>query len=457
MARGRVRRRNYGRHLKVSRHAELYLTAERFTDGDEVWLDQSRNGHDATLGSTGGADTNDPTFIPWAGENYLKLPGVAANYISTPDSAATSVTGDISIRAFASLPDWTPSSAGFPCTKYVTGGNQRSWLFYVNTVGKIGLDHTTDGTSGTLDSVISSVGAGFSDGTKQWIRADLDVSTGDKLFYTGGSDPAAPVWVQLGSTISGSPTSIFDGTALLSLGAYNAGGTSPTNIDIYRMQVYEDLTETSLVFDYHPQQSFSVDQSSNAAVITTNRASSGAKSVEVTGPDFLLFTDDYFEIADAAGLDFAETDPMTIVAVVKLHGTTADQAIVAKKSNLTTAAGYLLDRGTSNAIEYTIADGTLDDLDVAASISQDAFHVIAGVRNVGRDDVEIFVDGLGTGSPTTDSTTVTLANAFALRIGRLADAGTGYLDGELVAVLIFREALSVRDLRRLNRELGVAA
>ena len=46
--------------------------------------------------------------------DYVYLPGIAANYISHPDSAAVSVTGDITLQVEVALDDWTAQQTRKP-------------------------------------------------------------------------------------------------------------------------------------------------------------------------------------------------------------------------------------------------------------------------------------------------------------------------------------------------------
>ena len=59
-------------------------------EGSGDLLDGSGNSHDAQLGSTGGADSNDPLWLDFStdGVQYLYTPGVAGNTISAPHIAA---------------------------------------------------------------------------------------------------------------------------------------------------------------------------------------------------------------------------------------------------------------------------------------------------------------------------------------------------------------------------------
>src|SRR5205807_1447707 len=89
--------------------AEAYWKASQYS-GSGALLDLSGHGHDAQLGSSAGADTNDPLFLAYAGTKYVYLPGSAGNYLSTPDAAPLHVAGDLDIRAKVALDDWTPAN-----------------------------------------------------------------------------------------------------------------------------------------------------------------------------------------------------------------------------------------------------------------------------------------------------------------------------------------------------------
>lgn len=157
---------------------------------------------------------------------HLRLPGVAGNYASTPDAAANSVTGDLELIVRAALIDWTPAIQALLISKWITSGNQRSYGLSVNTNGTLNLSWSADGTA--VISKDSTVATGIVDGAIKYVRATLDVNNGaagnDVKFYT--SDDGV-VWTQLGSTVTtAGTTAVFDSTAVLEVGSFNAGATN---------------------------------------------------------------------------------------------------------------------------------------------------------------------------------------------------------------------------------------
>lgn len=457
---GAARRRRQRSGMVLDR-AIAYWKADQY-DESGVLKDLSGNGHNAQLGSAAGADSNDPLFLPYDSTKYLYLPGSNGNYASTPDAAVLDITGDIDIRARVALDDWTPAATQTLVSKRGAAG-QRSWqLDVVATSGVLRLGWTEDGTTFILES--STAAPTVSDGARLWIRATLDVDDGGGnyvvKFYTGGAGET-PAWVQLGATvtIAAGPTSIFSSTSPVECGSSVGGTTQLMAGALYRAQIYDGIGGT-LVFDAdfstaeEPYATFT-ESSANAATVTINRSSGGKKASLVDRDLFLLGTDDYFEVSDHADLDFALGEGLAVVWFGRLYGTTANQALIAKKADLTTAAGYSLDRGTANALRFMCADGTNTGDDVAGAITQGAATVVVGVRDVIADDLEVFASGSGSGSPTTDPTAATLANAGALRIGRLAGAGSAYGDFEFMGAALFREAPDDQAIVDLSTEFGV--
>ncbi len=441
--------------MSILSRAEAYWRAIDYVGSGDL-LDGSGNGHDAQLGSTAGADTNDPLFLPHTGTQYLDLPGATGNYASTPDAAALDITGDIDLRAAVALTDWTPAGARRDVLYKHTATTGYSITI---TPGGILRLRWGDGTALVL--VDSTVAPSVTDGALLLIRATLDVDNGasgrDITFYTKTSTPTNTHadllvntgWTQLGSVVTGAgTTSIVNSTAALTIGV---GFGSGADGKFYAVTILDGINGT-VVFDAdftdrsaltEPFATFT-EKSSNAATVTINRSATGRKSAVVDRPMFLLGTDDYFEVADHANLDFAGNESLTVVGVFRTYDKTpaANMVLVAKKDDLTTAAGYALYNDTTGVVRALIADGALDDEDDAPAITDGQMFKLAGVRDVAGDDVEGFTDGVGSGTPVTDSTTATLANALPLRIGATSGTAASFFDGEFMGAAIFREALS---------------
>lgn len=169
------------------------------------------------------------------GNNALRCPGASGNYWSVPDADNLDIVGDLEIVARVSMADWTPAtSTRYMAAKYQNSGNQRSWLLDVRTTGELGFTWSTNGTATT--GYASSVATGFTDGASYWVKITLDVDNGsggyDLKFWTAADAETEPSsWSQLGSTrTAAGVTSIYAGTAPVTLGAYADGGDFPGSI-----------------------------------------------------------------------------------------------------------------------------------------------------------------------------------------------------------------------------------
>jgi len=144
---------------------------------------------------------------PYAETVALRLPGTAENYVSTPDSAANSVTGDIDVRVKVAMDDWTPGTENV-LVSHAAGAP--GWKFAIRTPGgQLGYTHF-----GVADWT-ATTGTGFTDGTVHWVRVTRNVTTGDVKFYL--SEDGA-TWTQNGATVTSAAAATPDSTAPLMIG-----------------------------------------------------------------------------------------------------------------------------------------------------------------------------------------------------------------------------------------------
>jgi hypothetical protein len=225
-------------------------------------------------------------------------PGIASNYLSTPDASALDITGDIDLRALVALDNWTSAATQRIVSKYDTTTNQRSYTLFV-TSGVIGLLWSNNGTA--FNSTFSTIAPTVTDGTQLWIRATLDVDNGaagnDVKFFTSTN---GTTWTQLGTTVTtAGVTSIYSGTAPVEIGSRNVGTTEPLAGKVYRAQILNGIDGTT-VLDVDTSVITTGAATSFTAVtgqtVTINRSTSGRKTVAVTQPTWLFGTDDYMEV-----------------------------------------------------------------------------------------------------------------------------------------------------------------
>jgi hypothetical protein len=190
------------------------------------------------------AAANGTAVSAGSGTNYLSLPGTTGHYASTPDAAALDITGDIDIRAYIAMDDWTPATDTAVVSKYTTTGNQRSYSLHVGSTGALIFLWSEDGS--VQKSETSSAVNTFTNGTAHWVRATMDVDNGasdaEIKFYTSED---GSTWTQLGSTqTNGATTSIFSGTGVLELGSRAAGTAALFAGKIFSAQVRTGIDGT---------------------------------------------------------------------------------------------------------------------------------------------------------------------------------------------------------------------
>lgn len=231
----------------------------------------------------------DPTGAYFDGTGFRAYQ-TSGNFASAPDSAALDITGDIDLRAKASLTSWTaPSTTVNFLAKLTTTGNQRSYDFSITSTGLLRIRWSADGL--VLNSVTSTSAVTFSANTTNWVRVTLDVNNGasgrDITFYTSAD---GTTWTQLGNVVTeAGTTSIFSGSSLLYLGASAQGTEAFLTGYLYRAQILNGIGGTTAFdanFESVAADSFAFTESSaNAATVTltTTRYSFGIPSATLTG------------------------------------------------------------------------------------------------------------------------------------------------------------------------------
>ena len=262
----------------------------------------------------------------------LNLPGTTGNYASAPDSAALDITTDLALVCKVSLTDWTPAAEMALIGKYVTTGNQRSYYLSVSaTTGKLGVYWASDGTAGTLTSIVSTVAPTVADGASLWVAATLDTDNGggnsSATFWTSTD---GVTWTQLGATATGVKQDIYSGTGILTIGCdgnlsrmvngaisvariYNGSGFSasgPSGTLVFDADFRRDDCSS---FTASTGQAVTINSTFNAVQATagsqpTFRASTAAfnghPTIQFDGGDYL-----------ASGAGAAQSQPISVVVI----------------------------------------------------------------------------------------------------------------------------------------------
>lgn len=395
-------------------------------------------------GSTTGSDTNDPKFLSWPGENrgsYVYLPAVDGNFLSVPDAAAVDTLNDFELILFVAMDDWTPSATQTLISK---SGNTTEYSYNLRllTDGTLSVLLSTNGTVNS--TVFFSAPTGVVDGTGLWLRMTRNGTSGDCALYQGTDGSS---WTQVGTTQTGPTGALYNSSEPVRVGGYSSSGFSPLAGKVYRVIVKSSIGG-STVLNIDPSVMTTGAATSFTATtgqtVTINRATSGLKAVAVVSAVWLFGTDDYIEVADYSLLDFAATDSFTVVAIVRQWNTQSFKALVSKIEGISAVYTGWTIYSNSTTVGTFIADGAASVADTQG-YSTAALASIVGVRNVSSDNVATYVDSTSTAA-STDTTTATLTNALALRVGRLAGTGSAYSDMELVAVALFRRALSTTEI-----------
>lgn len=287
-----------------------YVKAAQLIDTVAQWSDWSYS--DFTIFQSG-VDTSAPAppLLELAAEpadarNRIELTAAPSgaqlsgtgDYLSTPDTVAVSITGDLDVRALAAADDWTPAAERILASKWGAAG-QRSWRLALTTAGTLRLDWSADGTA-TL-SATSTVATGLVDTAVSWVRATIDVNNGAAgrtvNFYLSND---GITWNALGAAVTtAGVTSVFDSTTAVTAAA-NADGTSAWQGEYRRLRFFAGLAGTDLRAD--------VDLSLWDAVATTVAAITG-ETWTLTGAPPAAYDDlDHFDVQ-------ASTDAVTWVDV----------------------------------------------------------------------------------------------------------------------------------------------
>jgi hypothetical protein len=319
----------------------IYVT---LSTGVSQWADAFGLGHNI-LQATGGAQ---PLYLPFTGPvsggngNYIYFPGnYNGEYVSTPDSAALSITGDIDIRCLCEHSDWQASTLRTFVSKYSTSSGQRSFLLDINS-GQLNFSWSENGT--LLRVANSTVVVPFTGQSLGAVRVSLDVDNGtgvyEVTFYTS---PDGSSWTQLGSSVLGiAPTSIFDSTTKVEVGSRGDGTISCFNGKIYNLNIRDTISGGSPVASFNPDKGNAYSNTwiaSSGETWTITNISAGAYHVQLVDQAMVVFdgTDDVLKSAP-----FTFNQPATIYLMCKQNSWTYTDYLIdgnsTAKMGLTQAA-----------------------------------------------------------------------------------------------------------------------
>lgn len=176
-------------------------------------------------------------FVP--GDLWIDFPPVGTRSITTPDSAALDIVGDIDLRAYIQADQY---AAGYPQNLITKTSGLSGYKLSLDASGNIDIAWSA-GVGQDSDNSTVSVTTIIADGENIWVRATLDVNdgAGNRVvnFYT--SDDGSS-WTQLGATITTvGTTSIATNTSIVNVGSGFAGNVNQLSGKIFIAQIYNGI------------------------------------------------------------------------------------------------------------------------------------------------------------------------------------------------------------------------
>ncbi len=401
--------------------------------GSGDWLNEATTGSVGD-GTISGAEirAHDGT----AAGNFFRHPGIAGNFLRLFDSVPLSITGDIDIRWVGSLDDWTSGQVFY--SKWPNASSNKSIFFFIDGSGNGAMLWSTNGTNQTQSTCDTAFG--FSDGTKGSARLTVDVDNGSSnadikwwKLTDPDTDPEDETnWEQVGSTNNpGAVMSFHDGTGFSEIGSHSSGASLPLKGDTHRLLLYDviDGAATDRVLDINPalldmstveQAGTFTEDSDVGGSVTVDKSSGTGYKIWLIDRQTFEFDgiNDKISFADANDLDW--DDGTVGVAALREDWTPGSAGYLMAKSvvaapNLSNYVIY-----SFNSAQRTARfDGAEEGDNANPAITDGATATLVGVFDYSGDgDIQMYGDGVASGSPTADTTTPgQTQNAGALDIG----------------------------------------
>jgi hypothetical protein len=175
---------------------------------------------------------------------YMTI-AVAGDYAWSPDHPDLDLSTGVEMIVRSRVLDYTPDAERYPIGKYLSTGNQRSYLLGVSVDGRLRFYRSADGA--TIQSMASSTHA-FTDGVTRWLRVVHDTGDGSILHSYADDQANEPTaWVANGGGTTGATTPIYNGTAILQIGSVGTPGNPA--VDRMHRAIVRDVPNGTPVFD----------------------------------------------------------------------------------------------------------------------------------------------------------------------------------------------------------------
>jgi hypothetical protein len=219
-----------------------------------------------------------PLLLVHSGANYWFGSGVSDNYVSTPNSAANQITGNIEITTEVSFLNL--STTYFICSK-IAGPNNYAYEFTRDSNNRLVFSFSTTG-SNQID-VQSTVIQPFGVGVKGFLRVTRNSVNGEVTFFSSSD---GVTFTQLGAVVTSTIGLIFAGTRTLGVGGSSAGSGAILG-KIYRATISNSIGGAPVV-DFNPNsynaatsQTQWTSSTGEVWTINTGTATTGYKGVLV--------------------------------------------------------------------------------------------------------------------------------------------------------------------------------
>lgn len=436
--------------LGGSRALDIDFTAQADLTSSFV----ASTGQTVTVTAANAVDTNDPLWLPWNGENYMYTPGTVNNLAASSSSAETYGTGfQIRMRLQASTWSGTYNICGHALGATPASRN----VFMLISAGYLVVG-ISDG-AGSYWSTCPTIPAGVLPTDRPiWVSATgvLNAGTITTMYEWAEDSPQEPTsWTSLGSAPTAFPGAIQGASFPFNFGSAYQNGTGSDFVGRTYRGIFRNGAGSTLIdADFTRNTGHSSFVCATGQTITFDRSATGRKLAVVTRPIWLFGTDDYLEVADNDLLDFAASDEFSLVVVARLHGAPSAPAMIAKKASYAAAdVGYSASINGGLAPRFTLADGTTRaEADGGAVITSGSVFVASTVAS----STQVTTRMNASAGSTLSKPAGTLANSLPLRIGTMSTSTASPVDGEILAVGIFRRALSATEIAQIVTYYGAS-
>lgn len=260
----------------------------------------------------------------------LHLPGIAGNYVSTPDDAALTVGPDFRIEFEATLPDWSSGAYQCICAKMGAGATY-SFALYLDGAGRVALYVSANGTAPAEMAVATALP--FTNGQRGFVRVDFDADNGAAgRTVTASTSTDGVTYTTLGSvTSAGALAGVYDGATSLYVGqSYTA---EPVRGVIHALRIYQGTSTLRLSWNPYAAPDFTSAYTDVGGFPWTLTATSGADTADpsVIAAGLSFGADDYVEVDNADGR-FTPTSAMTFVFAGTVGSSTGHRVLGASRT-----------------------------------------------------------------------------------------------------------------------------